>query len=82
MFLKLLKLSKCIPPKDAKESSSEPPERKSLVLNFKGKEKINQKHKLGFTSYKLASDYGLNPHSVYLLTKDEERLANYRIYNP
>ena len=44
---------------------------------------INQKLKLGFTPDKLAADAdGLNPYSVYRLTKDEERLANYRIDNP
>ena len=52
------------------------------VSHLKEKEEINQKLKLSFTSDKLASDYGFNPHSVYRLTKDKERLANYRKDNP
>ena len=59
--------------KNAKESSSQPPKRKRLVLKFKEKEEISQKLKLGFIPDKLAADYELNPHSVYRLTKDEER---------
>ena len=30
---------------------------------------------------KLAADYGLNPHTVYKLSKDQEKFAQYRIDN-
>ena len=53
--------------KNPKEITSDPtkPKRKRVVLNFKEKEEVTQKLKMGYTPDKLAADYGLNPHTVY-----------------
>ena len=61
------------------------PKRKRFFLNFKEKEEVTQKLKMSYTPDKLAAGYGLNHHTVYKLSKNEERFAQYRIditYSP